>query len=47
METEQVTLDNWLPIQDEFIRLMNLFLTALDEIDQSLQAIAMEISDLK
>ncbi len=47
MTADPVTLDNWLPIQDEFIRLLNLLLTSLDEIDKSLVAIASEISDLK
>ena len=47
MEFQQVTLDNWLPIQDEFINLMNALLTQLDEIDKSLCAIASAIDDLR
>ncbi len=51
MESEQVTLDRWLVVvqthNDESLQLLNKLLTSLDEIDKSLVAIAMEISDLK
>ncbi len=50
MVSEQVTLDRWLEHlatnQDHFIVLCNQLLTALDEIDKSLVAIAGEINSL-
>ncbi len=53
MDLTQVTLDRWLDLvtarsdrDDEFIALLNNLLTALDEIDKSLVAIAGEISSL-
>ncbi len=51
MDATQVTLDRWLDAVHEhhfeMMALLNKFLTAIDELDKSLCAIASKVGDLK